>query len=200
MGRFLPVLAALCMLPVRVPAQDAPEPPISTSTSSAQGPGLSGAGVDAPVSSGAPVVQANRLLPLLPPAPAGWNADKPEGTTTQSTGFQITTVGNTYVKGTADDAPTATITIIDSANNQQFQESTKAMWSATGSTPEGYDKAITLQGLPGFEHFTNADQSGVLWVIAGGRFFVQIETTHQPVPELEAWLSRIDLKKLSALK
>jgi hypothetical protein len=37
-------------------------------------------------------------------------------------------------------------------------------------------------------------------VVADGRFFVQVETTRQPISELEAWLSRIDLKKLGALK
>ena len=168
-------------------AQDVAEP-----SASASPPGVAG--------KSAPVVQAARLIALLPPPPAGWTSDKPEGSTTQSEGFEITTVGNTYVKGTADDAPTATINIIDSANNQQFQDATKAMWSATSNTPEGYDKAVTVAGLPGFEHFTNADQTGVLWVIAGGRFFVQVETTKQPATELEGWLARIDLKKLSGIK
>jgi len=146
------------------------------------------------------VVDVSHLIPILPDAPAGWSPDKPEGSSTQSEGFQITTVSRTYVKGDADNAPTATINIIDSANNQQFQDSTKAMWSVTNSTPEGFDKAITVAGLPGFEHFANATQTGVLWVIAGGRFFVQVETTHQSTAELEAWLNRIDLKKLSTLK
>jgi hypothetical protein len=109
-------------------------------------------------------------------------------------------VGTTYVQGTADAAPTTSITIIDSANNQQFQDATKAMWSATGTTADGFDKAVTISGLPGFEHFSNSDQSGVLWVIAGGRFFVQVETTHQTVAELEAWLGKMNLKSLSTMK
>ena len=147
-----------------------------------------------------PVIEAARLIALLPDPPAGWSADKPEGATTQTDGFQITTVSRTYVQGDADNAPTATVNIIDSANNQQFQDATKAMWSATSDTPEGYDKAVTIAGLPGFEHFANSDQTGVLWVIVSGRFFVQVETTRQPATGLEAWLTRIDLKKLSALK
>ncbi len=156
----------------------------------------------APVASGksAPVIQADHLIVLLPDPPAGWNADKPEGSTTESAGFEITTVSRTYVKGDADDAPTATVNIIDSANNRQFQDATKALWSATSNTPAGYDKALTVAGLPGFEHFANTDQTGVLWVIAGGRFFVQVETTRQPATELEGWIARIDLKKLSSLK
>jgi hypothetical protein len=164
---------------------------------------LSGsASPSAPVIPGkaSPVIEASRLIALLPEPPASWSADKPEGSTTESDGFQITTVSRTYVKGDADNAPTATVNIIDSANNQQFQDATKAMWSATSDTPEGYDKAVTIVGLPGFEHFANADQTGVLWVIVAGRFFVQVETTRQPAADLEAWLTRLDLKKLGALK
>ncbi len=146
------------------------------------------------------MIDALRLIELLPPAPTGWSADKPEGSTSDSTGFPLTTVGCVYVRGDADDAPTAMVNIIDSANNQQFQESTKAMWNSTGSTPQGYDKTVSVDGLPGFEHFANTDQTGVLWVICGGRFFVQVETTRLPPSELEVWLSRIDLKKLAALK
>jgi hypothetical protein len=74
------------------------------------------------------------------------------------------------------------------------------MWSATSNTPAGYDKTVVVNGLPGFEHYTNADQTGVLWVIAGGRYFVQVATTRQSASELEAWLSRIDIKKLSTLR
>jgi len=170
-------------------AQDVAEPTASASPSPSAIAGKS-----------SPVIAAARLIALLPPPPAGWTADKPEGSTTQSEGFDITTVGNTYVKGDADGAPTATINIIDSANNRQFQDATKAMWSATSDTPEGYDKAVTVQGLPGFEHFANSDQTGVLWVIAGGRYFVQVETTKQPATDLESWLTRIDLRKLSAIK
>lgn len=178
---------ALLLAPGFLPAQDVAEPAPSASP-------------PVVIGKNSTVVQAPRLIALLPEPPAGWNADKPEGSTTESEGFQITTVGRTYVKGDADDAPTATINIIDSANNQQFQDATKAMWSATSSSLEGYDKAVTIAGLPGFEHFANSDQTGVLWVIAGNRFFVQVETTRQPAPDLEAWLTRIDLKKLSTLK
>jgi len=146
------------------------------------------------------VVAISSLIPLLPEPPTGWNADKPESSSSEINGFQINTVSRTYVKGDADDAPTASVNIVDSANNQQFQDATKAMWSATGATAAGYDKDVTVGGLPGFEHFSTADQTGVLWVIAGGRFFVQVSTTRQPAADLEAWLTRIDLKKLSALK
>jgi hypothetical protein len=178
---------ALLLSPALLRAQDAATPAASPS---------------APVVQGkiAPVIPSDRLIGMLPDPPTGWGAEKPDGTTTESNGFPITTVGRTYFKGEADDAPTTNINIIDSSNNQQFQDATKAMWSVTSNTPQGYDKAVTVGGLPGFEHFANSDQTGVLWVVAGGRFFVQVETTRQPATDLEGWLTRIDLKKLSALK
>jgi hypothetical protein len=160
---------------------------------------LRGQNLSAPTANSS-VVDSSVLIPLLPAAPPGWNADRPEGTTGQSYDGKITTVSNTYAQGEADNAPTTTINIIDSANNQQFQDATKAMWKATSQSPQGFDKDVTVAGLRGFEHYSNADQTGVLWVVADGRFFVQVETTRQPVSELEAWLSRIDLKKLGALK
>jgi hypothetical protein len=146
------------------------------------------------------VVDPHRLIILLPDPPTGWSADKPEGITSESGGYPITTVGCVYVEGDADDAPTATVNIIDSANNQQFQDATKAMWGATSNGPQGYDKAVTVNGLPGFEHYSNVDHTGVLWVIAAGRFFVQVETTHLPPTDLETWLNLIDLKTLSTLR
>jgi len=183
------VLIILGALPALARGQEAASPSASPSPT-------------APViaTTNAPVVPADKLEELLPAAPAGWSADKPEGSTSDSTGFELTTVDCVYEKGDADNAPTATVHIIDSANNQQFQAATKAIWNATSSTPEGYDKTVTVDGLPGFEHFANADQTGVLWVVVAGRFFVQVETTHQPASELEGWLTRIDLKKLSGLQ
>jgi hypothetical protein len=189
------LLFALLPGPALMRAQDAasPSPAASPSASPAPAPPVINA-------RNSTVVLAPQLIALLPSPPPGWSADKPDGSTAESGGFQITTVGCVYVKGDADDAPTATLNLIDSANNRQFQDATKAMWGATSNTAAGYDKAVTVNGLPGFEHFTNADQTGVLWVVAGGRYFVQVETTHQPASELEGWLGRIDLKKLAALR
>ena len=51
------------------------------------------------------VVAAAKLLPLLPDGPAGWTADKPEGSTEDAGGVKITTVHRDYKKGDADTAP-----------------------------------------------------------------------------------------------
>ncbi len=187
----------LLLAPPCLRAQDAAAPSANPSTSSSvqssPSPPLIAAGNFA-------VVPAPKLIILLPDPPPGWKSDKPEGSTSESAGFPITTASRVYVKGDTDNAPTATVNIIDSANNLQFQGATKAMWGATSDTPEGYDKSVTVHGLPGFEHYSNIDQTGVLWVVVGSRFFVQVETTRLPATELQTWLSLIDLKKLSTLK
>src|SRR5438477_416127 len=53
------------------------------------------------------VVDFSKLLPLLPEAPPGWKADKPEGSTSDVGGFKLTNVHRDYKKGEGDKVPTA---------------------------------------------------------------------------------------------
>src|SRR4051812_23196876 len=45
------------------------------------------------------VVDYSKLLPLLPEAPSGWSADKPDGSTSDVGGFKLTNVHRDYSKG-----------------------------------------------------------------------------------------------------
>ena len=51
------------------------------------------------------VVDYTKLLPLLPDAPSGWTADKPNGSTTDVGGFKLTNVHRDYHKGEGDSVP-----------------------------------------------------------------------------------------------
>ena len=146
------------------------------------------------------VVDFSKLLPLLPEGPAGWTADKPEGSTDDAGGVKITTVHRDYKKGTADDAPTTSISILDSAANPEYVASTTAAWNLTASTPEGYTKALTIDGMPGFETFDNEGKHGTLWLMVAKRYVLQIETQAQDAKDLQDWLKRIELKKLAEVK
>ena len=146
------------------------------------------------------VVNFQKLLPMLPEPPTGWKADKPEGSTTESEGFSLTTAGRTYVQGEAENAPTVTLNILDSGNSKQFYDLTTATWNVSKETAEGYMKAVTIDGNRGYEQFTKDGEIGNLWVIVGGRYFVQVETTHLPPAEMQNWLKKLDLKKLAAVK
>lgn len=146
------------------------------------------------------VVDFSKLLPLLPDAPSGWSADKPEGSTDDAGGFTLTTAHRDYKKGEADTAPITSISILDSAANPDYVASTTAAWTENSSTPEGYAKPVTIQDNPGFETYENDKKHGTLWVMVAKRYFVQIETQGLDAKELQEWVKRIDLKKLAEIK
>ena len=146
------------------------------------------------------VVNYTKLLPLLPEAPAGWTADKAEGSTTDAGGFKLTNVHRDYRKGEGDNAPTTSITILDSAANPDYVEATTAAWNFSTSSTEGYSKSVTLDGNQGFETFENEGKHGTLWLMVAKRYFVQIETKDQDSAALQEWAKRVDLKKLAEIK
>lgn len=146
------------------------------------------------------VADVDALLPLLPEPPAGWTAEKAEGSTDDLGETKITTVHRDYDKGPATDAPTTSISILDSVSNPEYVEMTTAGWTLNESTADGYTKSVTIEGSPGFETFENDGKHGTLWLLVAKRYFLQIETTGQDAKELQEWLKRIDLKKLAAVK
>lgn len=146
------------------------------------------------------VVDYKKLLSLLPEPPEGWTAEAAEGSTDDLGETQIATVHRDYQKGTADDAPTASISILDAVTNPDYLEATTVGWTENSSDAEGYSKALTIEGMPGFEIFETDGKHGTLWLIVAKRYILQIDTTGQEAPELQAWLKRVDLKKLGEVK
>jgi hypothetical protein len=146
------------------------------------------------------VVDFQKLIPTLPEAPTGWTAEKPEGSTTDAGGTKITTVHRDYKKGEADNAPTTSISIIDSAANPEFVSATTGSWNMTQTTTEGYAKSLNVEGSPGFETYENEGKHGSLWLLVAKRYLLQVDTTGQESKELQEWLKRIDLKKLGDVK
>lgn len=170
------------------------------------------------------VVDYSKLLPILPEAPPGWTAEKAEGSTSDVGGFQITNVHRDYRKGEGPTAPTASISILDSAANPDYVQATTAAWNQNSETPEGYSKSVTIDGNPGFEAYEKDQDStskapgaksgsptatpspspphghASLWVMIAKRYFVEIELQNQDPKELQEWVKRIDLKKLAEIK
>ena len=144
----------------------------------------------------ASVIDFKKLLPLLPEPPEGWKADASEGSTEDLGESEITTVHRDYSK----DAATTSISILDSVASPEYVDMTTAGWTQAETSAEGYSKAVTLEGLPGFETFETDGKHGTLWLLVAKRYFLQIETMGQDAKELQEWLKRIDLKKLAALK
>jgi len=160
-----------------------------------------GAPAQAPPPPDAPdVVDYHKLLPLLPEAPAGWTADEAEGSTSEVGGFTLTNVHRDYKKGAGDNAPTAAISILDSAANPEYATATTAAWNYNSETLEGYSKSITVEGNRGFEAYETERKHGSLWLMVAKRYFVQVELTGQDPKELQEWVKRLDLKKLAEIK
>ena len=146
------------------------------------------------------VVDYKKLIPILPEAPTGWTAEKPEGSTEDVGGFKITNVHRDFRKGDGPDAPAASISILDSAANPDYVAATTDAWKQTSDSVEGYAKTVTIDGNPGFEAYENDQKHGTLWVMIAKRYFVEIELQKQDAKELQEWIKRVDLKKLAEIK
>ncbi len=146
------------------------------------------------------VVDYEKLIPLLPEAPAGWTAEQPEGQTNDAGGFKLTTVHRDYKKGEGDNTPTASISILDSAANPEYVSATTAAWKISSDTAEGYTKSVTIDGNPGFESYEKEQKHAALWVMIAKRYFLEIELQNQDPKELQEWIKRVDLKKLAGIK
>jgi len=145
-------------------------------------------------------IDYQKLLPILPDAPQGWIADKPDGSTEDVGGFRITNVHRDYRKGEGNNAPSAAISILDSVANPDYVSATTAAWNNNTETSEGYSKSVTIDGNPGFEAFENEGKHATLWVMVANRYFLQIELQNQDPKELQGWVKRVDLKKLATIK
>ena len=145
-------------------------------------------------------VDYQKLLPILPEAPADWIADKAEGSTEDVGGFRITNVHRDYRKGEGQTAPSAAISILDSISNPDYVSATTEAWKSNTNSSEGYSKSVNIDGNPGFETFEKDTKHAALWVMIGDRYFVQVELQNQDPAELQEWIKRVDLKKLAAIK
>ena len=146
-----------------------------------------------------PVVPYEKLISFLPATPRGWTAEKPDGSTNEIEIFNLSTASQTYQNGSEDNAPVVTVTIIEAGGHKGYFEATTVLWK-TAETPEGYDKTVEIDGIPGYEHFNKFANSGSLAVVVAKRYFIQIEVTNLDPKELRTWLKKIDLKKLAELK
>ena len=145
-------------------------------------------------------VDYQKLIPILPDAPQGWVAEKPEGSTEDVGGFRITNVHRDYHKGEGDKVPTAAISILDSVANPDYVSATTAAWNSNSESSEGYSKSVTIDGNPGFEAFEKETKHATLWLMIANRYFVQVELQNQDPAQLQEWVKRVDLKKLADIK
>jgi hypothetical protein len=141
-------------------------------------------------------VDYQKLLPILPDAPQGWSADKPEGSTEDAGGFRITNVHRDYRKGEGENVPTAAISILDSAASPDYVSATTEAWKQTNETPEGYSKPATADDNPGFE----AVENNITPFVEFKKLQEERGKLQSASPKDEAALRDVDKKIQEALK
>lgn len=141
------------------------------------------------------VVHFSKLTPLLGDV-AGWEAEKVLGQTVDAAGFKMTTVERNYRKGDSS----VNIHIMDYSESAPMLQAMTAMWAFSSETTEGYQKGVTIDGVKGMEQYENVGKKGTVFLLVAGRFILQVETHGLPAPELQAWVKRVDLKKLAEVK
>jgi hypothetical protein len=132
------------------------------------------------------------------PSVSGWEMEKPEGERMTSP-FPFSQTETTYRKGDAQ----VDVKVVDTG----FAQMLIAPWSmmlATGYSKEssdGYEKAVTVGGNPGFERYDRADKSGELNVLVGKRFLVTFEGHDlADTKVLNEFASKMDMGQLAGLK
>src|SRR5215472_8103080 len=136
-------------------------------------------------------VDYQKLLPILPEPPAGWTADKAEGSTEDVGGFKITNVHRDYRKGEGDKAPSAAVSVLDSVANPDYVKATTEAWKTNSDSSEGYAKSVSIDRNPGFETFEKDTKHATLWVMIANRYFVQVELQNDEPAELQEWIKRV---------
>ncbi len=141
-------------------------------------------------------VSFNALLPLLPPAPAGWTAEEPRGETSSGMGFKVSDAERSYTKGDQR----LHVKILDGAYNALIYAGVTMAAQFSHESTEGYEKGVTIDGNPGVEKWNKASKRGELSVIVGKRFLVEIDASPVEPDFVRTVYAGIDKGKLAALK
>ena len=168
----------------------------ASSTAPQATPGAAGPGQQVAQSQAKPV--DFEVLKGLLPEMSGWTRTRPRGEQ-MNTPFAISNAKAHYTMG----ASTMDIEITDSALNQMIF-APFAMFMASGyeeRSDDGYKKAGTIAGSPGFESWEQDVTRGEVTVIVANRFVVQAKGRRVPsIDSVKKAVEAIDLKKLATLK
>lgn len=139
-----------------------------------------------------------RDLQALFPEYDGWTKEKPTGERMTSP-FAYSQAEGRYTKGES----TIELKMVDSGFNQLLL-APYALFLQSGyekETSDGYEKAIQVNGQPGWEKWNSESKDGELNAVAGKRFLVQIEGRDIPDTKvLHDFASKIDMNRLAGLK
>jgi hypothetical protein len=145
----------------------------------------------------ATAVPFEALVALLPEVNS-WQKGKPKGEQ-YNMGM---TMSRAQVSYTKDDRE-MDLEIIDSAFNQMALAPISVFLAANYSarTTEGYQKAISMSGHPGWEEWENEPKRGTVTLVVGKRFVVSARGSDlDSLETVRAAVQAVDLGRLATLK
>lgn len=173
----------------------------SQSTSAAGTTGVSATGTTSSSGTGTALqaVDFNKMVALIPAAPAGWEADgSPSGLTMKdSDGHPWTMATGSYTSTTNKEA-TASITYQDTADlNVGFKSNWNGFQSMEGT--DGYFKSTMVKGNPAWEMYSKPDTYGG-WISVNDRFMVYVSVDKGTKADYDTIVNAIDFAGIAALK
>jgi hypothetical protein len=142
-------------------------------------------------------VDFKELQAMLPDV-AGWEKSQPEAER-MTAPVSFAYASTRYKRGDVEIGEKIT----DSGFNQLLIAPLSMMLAARykKESTHGFEKSTTAAGYPAFEKWDKSDKSGNLTVFVNQRFVVELEGAGMgDNKELQAFLTRTDLKKLATLK
>ena len=155
-----------------------------------------------PGTGSAPVtaVSYDRLIPFIPKTAGAWSLDgDAQGMTMKDgEGRDYTWVTGEFVKA-GDENAGASIVIQDAAvANTPF----KQQWTSFQSyeSTEGWWRAVTVKGQPGWRFHDKSSNDYGGWVMAGDRYIVFINVEDGTEADLDALVNAVDFAGLAAVR
>lgn len=173
----------------------------ASQSTSASGTTASSSGTTSSSGTGATVqvVDFNKMVALLPAAPAGWKVDgEPTGLTMKDSNGHPWTMATGSYTSTANKDTTASITYQDTANqNVGF----KSSWSGFQSmeSTDGYFRSTMVKGNPAWEVYTKPDTYGS-WISVNDRFMIYVSVDQGTKADYDTIVNAINFAGIAALK
>lgn len=138
-------------------------------------------------------VDFSKLIPLLPEAPAGWEASDPEGAKMTFDQNQWSFASRDYSKGDAS----ASVMISDSAF---YNVGGWEMWNNQYSieTTDGYVKTTTVRGFPAWEMYSKPSDYA-MHIGINDRFMVFIEVKDGSKSDLDTFVNAVPFSNVAGI-
>jgi hypothetical protein len=148
----------------------------------------------------AAVVDFRELKALLPAALDGMKRTNANGEKSGAMGMTVAYAEGTYA---AEAGGNMTIKISDNGGLGGFMAFAQAGWAASEIDREsdtGFERTTTYGEHKAHEEYDNANKSGKVEILVGGRFMVEVSGNDIAWEAIQAAAKKVDLAKLSTLK